>query len=275
MHTLLIILKITGIALLAILILVICLILMVLFIPLRYRIKAYFEEEKEKNTVSVKARWLLGIVSINYIYPGNGGGVGIRVFGIPVLRKSKKRKPEKKKNKKKKVKNPKGEKQKVSEDRTEISETENAEVKSGVKKRKKSKARKRRLGKEKRKKYSFSKIKAYYKLLSDSENKKAYGFAKKTITALIKHLAPKTLKADMVIGLGDPCNTGLLFGALGIIISFVKGKYNITPDFYNKRICGRVYAKGRIRSVIVIYHLIRIFTNSDIKKVTGQFKTIR
>lgn len=254
--------------------------LMVLFIPLRYRVNAYFGEDNRKTgrqgdySISVKAKWLLGIVSAEFIYPEESGG-GIKLFFIPV-RKRKKRKKSKVKEKnlnKHEVKSETVQESETVPEHETVPESENKPV-SRIK-RKHVKNKKTKKDRKKHNGFQRNKIKSYYGILSSSENRGAYSFIKKTLIRLIKHSAPKKVYADMIIGLEEPCNTGLLFGALGIVISFIKGKYNITPDFYNKRVDGRVYIKGKIRSVIVIYHLIRIFTNSDIKKVTGQFKAVR
>ncbi len=286
-----IILKIIGIALLAVLILAVCLVVMALFVPLRYRIQACFGEENSKRdeeksacVVSVKAKWLLGIVSAEYIYPSDDGGI-IRLFFIPLRKRRKKTKGSKKSEKSKKpakkeaqVKKPEkkdGQKKAPGPKAERIPQAEPGYEEEPVKPAKKRK----RIPDIKEKIRSFKdrsrKTKAYYGVLSKPENKGAYRFVKKTLFSLIKHSAPKKVYADMIIGLEDPCNTGFLFGALGLVISFVKGKYNLVPDFYNKRLDGRIYVKGKIRSVVVIYHLVKVITNSDIKKVTGQFKTIR
>ena len=253
--------------------------LMVLFIPLRYRVNAYFGEDNRKTgrqgdySISVKAKWLLGIVSAEFIYPDEGGG--IKLFFIPVRKRKKtgrRKKSRKSKVKEKNLNKHEVKSETVSESQT-VPESQNKPV-SRIK-RKHVKNKKAKKDRKKNKGFQRNKIKSYYGILSSSENRGAYSFIKKTLIRLIKHSAPGEVRADMIIGLEEPCNTGLLFGALGIVISFIKGKYNITPDFYNKRVDGRVYIKGKIRSVIVIYHLIRIFTNSDIKKVTGQFKAVR
>ena len=283
MHILLIILKITGIILLTILIFLVCLAVMVLFVPLRYRIKALFGEDNKRTksqadySVSVKAKWLLGIVSVNFVYPDYDRQV-IKLFGIPFRKRNKKRT---KKNRTKKTKSEpvKTSKPKEQEEAVKSKEQEKPVRPVEVKKkkqaaRKEKKHKFRRMKKTKEKKGRIKQIKTYYGILSDSENKNAFSFLKKTLFSLIRHSAPDKLVADLVIGLGDPCNTGFLFGGLGLLISVVKGKYNITPDFYNKRIDGRVYLKGKIRSVVVIYHLIKVFTNRDVKKVTNQFKTM-
>lgn len=272
--------KITGIALLAILILIVCLALTVLFVPLRYRVKALFGENNTKAggkgaySVSVKARWLLGLVSVEYIYPSEEKSV-IKLFFIPLKRRKRKNN---KNNKVKKSDKSGHENSTAAADKNTGSEKiKSPEASFGRKKdtskQKRKKSKKDRKPKEK--KDILKKIRSYYGIFSAPENKGAYGFIKKSLFSLIKHSAPETLNADMVIGLDNPCNTGLLFGGLGLVITFVKGKYNLRPDFYNKRLDGRIYAKGKIRSAVVIYHLVRVLVNKDIKNVMSQFKTIR
>lgn len=325
MHILLIILKITGIVLLSILALAICLALLVLFVPVRYRADGHFGDENKKSrgekkkrggvdkkpgSIVLKAKWLLGIVSAEYVYSkeSDDGGVKIRLFYIPVGRRKRRRTAgeDRKDKKAKRVKEARNRQEKAPGGAAGKSTGETAGRSTGERTKKDSgisdkessgktagKSVGETAGKRAKKTSGRStwrdnirnaresaggitgKLRAYYGILSDKENKEAFDFIKKTLRKLIKHIAPKKVRADMVIGLDDPAATGMLFGVLGIFISFVEGEYNLSPDFNEKRLDGRAYAKGRIMSVIVIYHLIRVFTNSDIKKVTGQFKEVR
>ena len=55
-------------------------------------------------------------------------------------------------------------------------------------------------------------------------------------------------------------------------MALIKGEYNISPDFYNKRIEGYMYIKGRIRSAVVLYYILKIYADKDIKRMAGQIK---
>ncbi len=95
-------LVILGWILLAAVLLLLFLLLLVLFYPISYRL--YGIRDVERMEVSVKVRWLLGLVSVRFCYPQPGNLVA-KVFGIPVLDTSreKKKRPEKEEGKDRKA----------------------------------------------------------------------------------------------------------------------------------------------------------------------------
>ena len=89
---------------------------------------------------------------------------------------------------------------------------------------------------------------------------------KDRIILLLKHLKPKKIYANMIIGTGDPCNTGLLFGGISILMGLWPGDYTFVPDFDNKVIEGKAYCKGRIRVSVLLYHVIKLLLDDTVKK---------
>ena len=79
-------------------------------------------------------------------------------------------------------------------------------------------------------------------------------------------MKPKKIYANMIIGTGDPCNTGLLFGGISILIGLWPGDYTLVPDFDNKVIEGNIYCKGRVRVSVLLYHIIKIMLDDTVKK---------
>ena len=133
----------------------------------------------------------------------------------------------------------------------------------------------KKLAKRKHKHKKYGGIRQVFDVLKDKQNKKAVDALKNAVICAIKHCGPKKFKVNMIIGTGDPCNTGLLFGIFGIIMTLIKGEYNISPDFDNKRIEGYMYIKGRIRSAVVLYYILKIYADKDIKMMAGQIKKAR
>ncbi len=117
----------------------------------------------------------------------------------------------------------------------------------------------------------FNKIKTLYTTIKKVRNDPAYpdGVAKlKAVTIkTLKHIKPKKILADMVIGTGDPCNTGYLFGGISVVMAMWPGDYRLVPDFYDKRIEGKAYAKGRIRVGILLYYLVELLADKNIKRL--------
>lgn len=277
-------LKIIGIVILAIIAFIIFLLCLVLFAAVRYKINLEADGDIKSVRGILKVRWILGIVSLTVKYPGEGQVV-LRIFGIPVSG----RKKRKKRKKKKKVKAVKREAKQEAKTEVRIeekpaavkpdkTETEKQHTKEQHTKKPHKKQRKsffKKFTERKNKDKKFDKIKPVLDILKDTQNKGAVNALKNAVICAIKHCGPKKFKVNMIIGTGDPCNTGLLFGAFGIIMALIKGEYNISPDFYNKRIEGYMYIKGRIRSAVVLYYILKIYADKDIKRMAGQIKKAR
>lgn len=270
-------LKIIGIVILAIIAFIIFLLCLVLFAAVRYKINLEADGDIKSVRGILKVRWILGIVSLTVKYPGEGQVV-LRIFGIPVLGRKKRKKKKKVKAVKREAKTEVRIEEKpaaVKPDKTETEKphTKEQHIKKPHKKQKRSFFKKFTERKNKDKK--FDKIKPVFDILKDTQNKGAVDALKNAVICAINHCGPKKFKVNMIIGTGDPCNTGLLFGAFGIIMALIKGEYNISPDFYNKRIEGYMYIKGRIRSAVVLYYILKIYADKDIKRMAGQIKKAR
>lgn len=100
----LIILKITGILILAILGLVVVLTLVILFVPIRYKSIGDFEKDEGfKHHIYAKVTWCLHIVSVTFSRIENKNDFVIKIFGINIDKF--KKKPQKSSSKKKNRKN--------------------------------------------------------------------------------------------------------------------------------------------------------------------------
>lgn len=274
-------LKIIGIVILAIIAFIIFLLCLVLFAAVRYKINLEADGDIKSVRGILKVRWILGIVSLTVKYPGEGQVV-LRIFGIPVLGRKKRKKKKKVKAVKREAKQEAKTEVRIEEkpaavkpDKTETEKphTKEQHIKKPHKKQKRSFFKK--FTKRKNKDKKFDKIKPVFDILKDTQNKGAVDALKNAVICAINHCGPKKFKVNMIIGTGDPCNTGLLFGAFGIIMALIKGEYNISPDFYNKRIEGYMYIKGRIRSAVVLYYILKIYADKDIKRMAGQIKKAR
>ncbi len=259
---------------------------LVLFAPVRYRISAVFENDGK--SVIAKIRWLLGLVSVTIKYTGETDTI-IRIFGIrpdkakAVFSKLKRKKKKVKNNQSKaeaEIIKPDGNKPVNAERDTVINDKDTSEHKTKKSKKDKDKKNKRSRrfgGKIKNifKKISDLHISSYWDILRAPDNKAPFSILKGTLWKIVKHSSPKKVQADLIIGTGDPCNTGLLFGFFGIMISFVPGKYNLTPDFYEKCLKGKLYIKGRIRMVVLLYHAIKIITDKELKRIKKDIDKVR
>ncbi len=108
LHILLLILKIIGIVLAALLGVAVLVLLCVLFVPVRYRIEAEGKPGGEQPVrAAIKVSWLLHIINVMFAYP-EAACIRVRVFCFTVFDSSGKKKVEKKAEGKRKGKRKQG-----------------------------------------------------------------------------------------------------------------------------------------------------------------------
>ena len=113
----LLILKIVGISLLAILGLILALLLLVLFVPIRYRAQGSGDiHEDGFPCASAGISWCLGIIRAVYNYNDKKNGLTVRIFGIRLPDREEKEERRRRKEEKKRVRE---EKKKERRSRTE------------------------------------------------------------------------------------------------------------------------------------------------------------
>lgn len=258
--------------------------MLVLFSPVRYRFLAVFPEKK----ITARFRWLAGIVSLSIWYPDSGRSYSFRIFGIPFNRlagrflkntggedATESSDATESRNADKqgimdKQSNPKGrevlgESTKQEEyDNKNILKSDDPKEKTGEKDTGKIKGKASDIHhKIKRVRAGIKKV---FLALRNQDNMVAAKVIKDRIILLLKYLKPKKIYANMIIGTGDPCNTGLLFGGISILMGLWPGDYTFVPDFDNKVIEGKAYCKGRIRVSVLLYHVIKLLLDDTVKK---------
>ncbi|MDD2972951.1 MAG: hypothetical protein PHE02_12575 [Lachnospiraceae bacterium] len=128
MLKIILLLKIIGIVLLIVLLLAICLLILILFCPIRYGLRASYDDDLEAYA---SVHWLLHILSVRATYKGESNVV-VRVFGIPIYRSdAPKKETDKTENNSRKNRNKKNEQ--TTKDR-KTSQAENSETKISVEK---------------------------------------------------------------------------------------------------------------------------------------------
>lgn len=258
-HILLLILKIIGIILLAL----ITILLLALFWPVSYSVSGSYN--KENYSINVRLGWLFHLLHFRYGYSGDNGVMAIRIFGIPINLKKEKKKSKKTK-KHKKEQRQKADKRKKAEGVKTSGKTEKKEgvtkTTSEYAKTKKSvpndaKTVKKAVSKgvktvKKSKKYSiknkFIKLKKWIrkiydktknfirsltknakdlkekvceikKFITDNKTKEAYRFTKKYVSSLLKHIFPKKIQGKVNFGCKEPDETGKMLGYIAMICS--------------------------------------------------------
>lgn len=278
----LIILKITGILLLAILGLVVLLTLIILFVPIRYNSVGDFEKDEGfTHHIYAKATWCLHIVSVTFSRIENENDLVIKVFGINVD-KFKKRKKASKKQKTKKEKTAKltSETTKKSTDKPSVESlddkvlkttSENTNKKPLSDTNKTYKPIDNQVETKEKKPSIFDKIKLKVKAILDKvlnicdkikkyddvknsfieylrkdESKTAIKEIKKITIKLMKHIMPRKLKSKIGFGFEDASATGKALGALSIFYAIYGDNLELEPDFDKQVLYGKYKLKGRI-----------------------------
>lgn len=297
MHIFLVILKIIGITVLILLGIVVTLLMLILLVPVRYSVRAEFDNDA---SLCVRITWFAGILRLRIIYPKGELWV-LRLFGIPLMRSGRKERNKERRRKKKEIAEEDAEDYCPPADNRIAGKPEpetypdvdnpgagdeergvygkNKAAKHKGKYKNKYKHKNKYKYKNKHKQHRNRKqnkrktsLKSLFGIIRDERNKRIISFLKSILIKFFKRVRPKKIRADMVIGFEDPAHTGLFFGGLGILTVFWKGKYNITPDFGNKILKGTVKAKGSVRFLDMLFLLIKIIFNEDIRRAIRKGK---
>lgn len=305
-HILLLILKIIGIVLAAVLIFV----LLLLFFPVIYTGKADFD--KNGADAKITAQWMFHLIHFRMDVQRNDIKYALRVLGIPILRSGKK---EKKSAAKEEIPKEKGKREyrKQEKQKEEILDkddflekkitdntvsdefnSDNASTKK-FKAKDVSKEEKSRLNLSDIKKHLYALVKRIKRFLKDAVHniksayakiqeiksfitanttKEAYNYAKKIIIKLTKHIFPNKVKADMTIGFDEPHLTGEMLGVAGIIFGTLRinpKKIVINPEFENKVFEGWIKCRGHMMLGVVGIYILKIYFKQEIRNIIKKF----
>lgn len=126
----------------------------------------------------------------------------------------------------------------------------------------------------------IKKVSAYPKkfkdFIMDEENKAGLRILIQTIKDLLKHIKPKRVEGELILGLDDPCTTGQVLGAISIVYAYIAPKdFQVIPDFQEARLEGRIDARGRIRTFTVLKIVIRLLRDKHFKTLKERFEKFK
>lgn len=90
---------------------------------------------------------------------------------------------------------------------------------------------------------------------------------KKELCRLLKGILPGTFEADLVVGMDDPASTGQILAVCGMLYPVLGEHINVVGDFEQKRLEGRIFMKGRIYGITLLYVCVKIYFNKNVKKM--------
>lgn len=301
-HILLLILKILGILILVIIGLVIVLLASVLFIPVRYSL----DGNKTENEVTAKIRfhWFLHIISFCGWYDGETFSTRLRIFGIPLnSRKDTKEDDEKGQAKGDKQSNKQTDtvdnttSQKLLDTETHedssIEELSKSKQLSNDNKTKNKQTMKKHISIIEKIKNFFRKLKYTWQKICDmlktvcasthtflefiqaETTKQAFVLTRGELKYLFKHLKPRKVKGELIIGFEDPSVTGQFLAATSLFYPFLGEKIKIYPNFENEVLEGNIRICGHMRSMHGLRTIWHLYRDKNIKQIIKRFQRKR
>lgn len=302
-HILLLILKIIGITILAVLGLILLVLVLVLFVPVFYRVRIIHNPQQTKVSAKVSFLWPVVSVAVQYLKKLS---YKVKIFFISVLdsekpKKEKVKKPKKQKPKKQKkvpakkeetpedifvpLENP-GSLPKDNPEEEETTQDSVQQPKEEPKKEKKPglfakiKAKIQKLRETIRKIVTKIKKLAHQKdevlrILGKPETKTAIKFAWGKLGRLLKHILPRKVKGYVAYGADNPATTGQVLGILSVVYARTGQLLEIRPNFTEKQLETDVLIKGRIQFFTLLVIAIKVALNKEIRQVIKEFKGIK
>lgn len=298
----LILLKIVGITLLAVIGLVLTLLLVILFVPVRYKSSGDFEKREDGMLFSVAANvsWLLHIVSVSVSVKDKENQVKLKLFGIDLTSKltsqndSYEREKKPKGHKKSKVVNKKETEKSEKPKKIEAPQVTEKKLEEKVitEQQKEAGSEVRHFEnkvieeKPKEKKSIVSKLKGIFDKISHicdkirnvvdvknsfieylrrPESKAAIKEIKNIVFKVLRHILPCKLKARIKFGFEEPATTGNVLGIASIFYGIYGSNLELEPDFDRQVLAGEYNLKGRIRVFTLLLAAWKLFRNRWIR----------
>lgn len=298
------ILSILGIILLCLLVLVLTALLLVLFCPVTYRGGATAHAGEYR--VWFRFRWFLGLVRGTFSYPGEGGTqiklLWRTVYGgekraeedskdpAPGASKSSEKTAEtipetgESSEKAAEIMPETGESSEkatetVSEQQTgKVSEpsSQAAPADGGQKAEEAEAENKNQQAKAEGRRGLKERLPAFLELIRDRDNQELvkHGFSR--LGKILRSLRPRFLRAQALVGLGEPDLTGYAYGIYWAVKPFLGKKCQaaITPDFERRVIEGEIVLGGRVMAAVVLHHVVRVLLDRRLRRLIDRLKTI-
>ena len=283
----LIILKILGISLLSLLGTIVLFILLLLFWPINYRLSGYRREEEPRSRVELKLSWLLKLLRLTYVYPGQAY-IKVKLLFFTIYRSdrpAKKRKDNKpgergeksagnkRQTRKAEAKAPKEEKQ------AGVNHQEKQQAEKKERRVNKIFARFRNIVYTIRRTYDrmkrgwadisafLGRLSGYVALLNSEEFRKSLALCATQLKRIWKNVRPRKLRAAIRLGTDDPRTTGQILELYSILYPFIGPNVVIYPEFDRQVLGGEGYLRGRITLFILLWAAWIVYKDDNIRKL--------
>ena len=308
LSVLLLILKIIGITIAVILGLILLLVLIVLFVAVKY--KGIAVKQGNDIRAGFKVTWLFHIVSVKVNFEDKELRYYVKIFGVQMIPKKVKEKSqdtikdvvnnedttaldenvdnnslakpaEEQTSEEQKSEEQTSEEQMIDKNQTEDKPADENPPENPVD-GKKSVFRKI-IDKIRNIKYTIKSIydkiknileniKFYKRVLTSELAHTCYAKVKKILFKLLKHIAPRKLKGNLLIGFEDPATTGQILGYICMFYPIYGNNLNVRADFENKVLDADLKFKGHIRLYVLLIGALRLWRDKNIKKLIAVLK---
>lgn len=299
LHILLLILKIIGIILAAILGILVLLICIVLFVPVRYEVMGKGDGSPESLKAKVRITWLLHLVAVDIYYKNQQlrwrvraawikktGGRGIEVNGNDAGKDIREETQEYEKNEERHWEALES-KEALHETGREPEETcedeeDASEEREGIEEKIQKIYRKIAAWFQKIK-CIFSglcdKIKALLEkkdkiaaFIEDEVHVNAFLRVKKEVFGYLRRLKPKKADVKLVYGFEDPYRTGQVLAGFSVLYPFIGEYTSITPDFENRVLKGSADIKGNLYAGHIVMLCLKLILSKNVRTTYKHIK---
>ncbi len=113
----------------------------------------------------------------------------------------------------------------------------------------------------------FKKINRVKAFLKDTTNRLGFSKVIMYLKRVLRHIKPRKFVLKVKFGTGDPSTTGQLLGFICAVYPLATNKFQLQPDFEEKKLIGELYARGRIRVFTLLVIAIKVLRDQDVKRL--------
>ncbi len=112
-------------------------------------------------------------------------------------------------------------------------------------------------------------------ILAEEETKNAISFAWGKLKKTVKHILPRKVKGQLILGFDDPAVTGQVLGVISVLFAATGQLFRIVPDFERARLESDLEFRGRLKIFTLLVIALKVYLNKELKQVTGKMKKIK
>lgn len=118
------------------------------------------------------------------------------------------------------------------------------------------------------------KLTFYLEIVRDEDNQELVKHGLTRLGKILKSIRPRFLRAEALVGLGEPDLTGYVYGIYWAVKPFLgkKCRMTVTPDFERRILEGEAVLGGRIMAATVLHHAVRVLFDRRLRRLLDKMK---